>query len=164
MAITGRGQPIYLVSQDKCIRLWHQRLGYASNAQVVRVSKLTNRINLDTSNSKYDSAKIHSNSNDLDISDSDSDSKTPTTNNPTPSYTTPVIAACQDNNVDNLDNLDKLCTPSVRSKSTRVVRQNKSMTPITSKLKEVHTNLWGPHDFLSHSKNIYSAILMCKHT
>lgn len=49
------------------------------------------------------------------------------------------------------------------SKSTRVVRQNKSMTATINKLKEVHTELWGLHDSLSWSGNIYLAILMCEY-
>ncbi len=63
-----------------------------------------------------------------------------------------------------LEDLDKLCTSCMRSKSTRVVRQNKSMTAITSKLEEVHADLWGLHDPPSQSGNIYAAILMCEHT
>lgn len=66
--------------------------------------------------------------------------------------------------IDELDIIDKLCTPCVGSKSTRVVRQNKSMTATTKKLEEVHANLWGPYDPLSQSGSVYSAILMCKHT
>ena len=42
--------------------------------------------------------------------------------------------------MDDNNTLDKLCTPCVGSKSTRVVRRNKSMTPTTSKLEEVHAD------------------------
>lgn len=37
--------------------------------------------------------------------------------------------------------LNKLYTPCIRSKSTWVVKQNKLMTPISSKFKEVYVNL-----------------------
>lgn len=62
------------------------------------------------------------------------------------------------------DALDKLCTPCVGSKSTRVVRRNKSMTPTTNKLEEVHADLWGPHDPPSQFGSTYAAILICEHT
>lgn len=38
------------------------------------------------------------------------------------------------------------------------------MTPTTTKLEEVHADLWGPHDPPSQSGSVYVAILMCKHT
>lgn len=42
---------------------------------------------------------------------------------------------------DDDDALDKLYTQCIGSKSTRVIRKNKSMTPATRKLKEVHADL-----------------------
>lgn len=38
------------------------------------------------------------------------------------------------------------------------------MTPTTSKLEEVHADLWGLHDPPSQSGSAYAAILMCEHT
>ncbi len=38
------------------------------------------------------------------------------------------------------------------------------MTPTTSKLEEVHADLWGPHDPPSQSGSTYAAILICEHT
>lgn len=153
MAIAGCGRPTHLDSQNKRIRVWHRRLAHASNAQIVRASKLTDGIDLNTSNSKYDPAEIFIDSDDSDASDSNFDSKTPTANDPKASDPAPIIAAGQENNFDNPDNLDKLCTPCVGSKSTQVVRQNKSMTVTTSKLEEVHADLWGLHDPPSRSGN-----------
>lgn len=66
--------------------------------------------------------------------------------------------------IKNSDAIDKLCTPCIGSKLTRVVRCNKSMTVITNKLKEIHVDLWGPHDPPSQLKSTYKAILMCEHT
>lgn len=66
--------------------------------------------------------------------------------------------------IDNNNALDKLCTPCIRSKLTQVVRRNKSMTPKTNKLKEVHADLWGPHDPFSQSKSTYAIIFICKYT
>lgn len=62
------------------------------------------------------------------------------------------------------DILDKLCTPYIGSKLTRVVRRSKSMTATSNKLEEVHADLWGPHDPRLQSGNTYAAILMCEHT
>ena len=66
--------------------------------------------------------------------------------------------------IDNNDALDKLYTPFVGSKSTRVVKRNKSMTPITSKLEKVHADLWGPHNPPFQFGSTYAVILMCEHT
>lgn len=38
------------------------------------------------------------------------------------------------------------------------------MTLANDKLEDVHANLWGPHNPPSRSGNVYTAILMCKHT
>lgn len=38
------------------------------------------------------------------------------------------------------------------------------MIPTTSKLKEVHADLWGPHNPPSQSGSVYAGILMCEHT
>lgn len=65
--------------------------------------------------------------------------------------------------IEYLEDLDKLCTPCTRSKSTRVVSQNKSMTATTNKLKEVYVDLWDLHDSLSQLKSIYAVILMCEY-
>lgn len=46
MAITEQRQPIYLVSQNKYICLWYWQLALASNAWVVKASKLVDRIDL----------------------------------------------------------------------------------------------------------------------
>ncbi len=42
---------------------------------------------------------------------------------------------------DENDVLDKLCIPCVGSKSTRIIRRNKSMTPTTNKPEDVHADL-----------------------
>lgn len=122
---------------------------------MVRTFKLTDGIELNTSNDKYNSAKVFINSDNLDTLNSNSKDTALITQ-----YLAQTIASCQENN---LDNLDKLCTLYVSSKSTRVVRQNKSITVTTKKLEEVHADLWGPHDPSSCFGSIYSTILICKH-
>ena len=71
MVITGRGQPTHLVSKNKRIRLWHQRLAYVSNVQVVKASKLVKGINLGPAK-EYDSTKVFVDSKDSDNSEDDS--------------------------------------------------------------------------------------------
>lgn len=156
MAISGRGRPTHLVSTNKRIRVWYGRLAYTSNARVVRTSKLTDGIELNTSNNEYNPIKVRIDFDDSDASDSDSKDAGSVIQ-----HLAQTIASCKEND---LDNLDKLCTLCVDSKSTRVVRQNKSMTVTTEKLEEVHADLWRPHDSPSRYGSIYSAILMCEHT
>lgn len=178
MAITRQGRPTHLVSHNKHIRIWHRRLAHASNARVIRAYKLTDGIDLKNIPSKeYDPAKVLIDSDDSDASDADA-SRVRTTSAASPAISptlaalpfpvhpaiTPLTAVAASTQANNLDNLDKLYMPCVGSKSTRIVRQNKSMTVTTSKLEEVHADLWGPHDPLSRSGSTYAAILMCEHT
>lgn len=159
MAIKGRGRPTHLVNHNKRIRIWHRRLAHASNARVIRASNLTDRIDLnDTSSKEYNLAKVFIDSDDSDASDSDSLQSNKEA--PTAPVPTSIVATCQANDP---DSLDKLCTPCVGSKSTRVVRQNKSATITTNKLEKVHANLWGLHNPPSRSGSTYTAILMCEH-
>lgn len=69
MAIIGRGQPIYLVSQDKRICLWYQRLAHINNACVVRTFKLVDGIILEQDDGEYNPAEVFIDSNDSDVSD-----------------------------------------------------------------------------------------------
>lgn len=114
---------------------------YTSNVQVIKISKFIHKINFDTSNNKYNFAKVFIDSNNSDTLDSNSNGKTLTTNGPTASDPILIIVACQENNVDNFNNLDKLYTLCERSKSTWVIKQNKNMIIITSKLEKVYVNL-----------------------
>lgn len=65
--------------------------------------------------------------------------------------------------IKDLNDLNKLCILCVRNKSTRVVRQNKSMMAMTNKLKEIHVDFWGLHNSPSQFGSIYSAILICEY-
>lgn len=79
-------------------------------------------MNLDTSNSKENSAKLLIDSDNSYASDSDSNSKTSNTNNPKVSDPVPIISVCQENNAENPDDFDKLCIPCVGNTTTQVVR------------------------------------------
>lgn len=46
MLVKDRNKPIYLVSKNSHIRLWHRRLGYTRNARVVEASKVTDEIDI----------------------------------------------------------------------------------------------------------------------
>ena len=143
MAITGRGRPTQLVSKNKRIHLWHQQLAHVSNARVVRASKLVEGIDLSPAK-EYDPTEVFVDSEDSDNSEDDSRAKptlaqqytSDTSEKVDPGFAHQIKSSIDDNNT-----LDKLCTPCVGSKSTRVVRRNKNMIPTTSKLEEVHADL-----------------------
>ena len=76
MAIRGKSGPTHLVSQNKRIRLWHQRLAYVSNARVVRAFKLVDDVNLGPDNKEYDPAKVfidsdNSNNSEASVNEND---------------------------------------------------------------------------------------------
>lgn len=150
---TGRGRPTHLVSKNKKVRIWHRRLGHASNARVINAFKLVDGIDIKAN--EYDPTKVFI---DSDTEDDDDTSGTPIVSGPT---APPELAASasETNSV-----FDHICGPCVGSKSTRVVIRNKSMTPIRERLKEVHADLWGPHYPVSRSRNTYAAILMCEYS
>lgn len=162
MAMTRQGRPTHLVSQNKRIRLWHRRLVqvHISNARVVRASKLVDGINLNISDQEYDPAEVLVDSDDSDMSDLNHS----TSFDNVPTAVVRAAAAHTTRPSDNNNILNKLCTPCVGSKSTRVVRQNKSMTATTSKLEKVHIDFWGPQNPPSQSGSAYAAILMCKYS
>ena len=152
MAMTGRGHPTHLVSQSKRVQLWHRRLAHASNTRILRATKLVDGIKLDD-DKEYDPAEIL-----IDSDDSDTFDDEETRTQAEAGAITTALQATE------TDILDKICAPCVGSKSTRILRQNKSMTATTKKLEEVHADLWGPHDPPSQSGSIYAAILICEHT
>lgn len=99
MAITGRGRPTHLVSQNKRIRLWHRRLAHASNARVIKASKLTDGIDLGLAK-EYNPAEVFVDSENSDADSSGDDSQ--------PKHS---VARQFKADTDNIDALDKLCAP-----------------------------------------------------
>ena len=63
----------------------------------------------------------------------------------------------------NIDGVQELCEACIESKHTRIVK-SKKMTPITKKLQEIHTDLWGAHDSASISGKNYVALLLDEFT
>ena len=59
MMTQGRRRPTHLISKNKRVRIWHQRLGHASNVRVIRASTLLTEIR--DFNTKYNPAEVYSN-------------------------------------------------------------------------------------------------------
>ena len=53
---TGKSRPTHLVSKNKKVRIWHRRLGHASNARVIRTSKLVDGIEIE--DKEYDPTEV----------------------------------------------------------------------------------------------------------
>ena len=60
MQVTECGRPTHLVSKNKKVRVWHWRFGHASNARIIRASKLL--IGMGDFNSAYNPTEVYSNS------------------------------------------------------------------------------------------------------
>lgn len=158
MQVTGHGRPTHLVSKNKKVRVWHWRFGHASNARIIRASKLLTEMG--DFNSAYNPSEVYS---DFEQSGSDDqtgshDDKHSNSKIAPISTTTLTKASLLATSTDN--NFDSLCTPCIASKQTRVVIQNKPMTKVNEKLEEVHVDLWGPHYPPSLSGKTYAAILL----
>lgn len=127
MQVTGRGRPTHLVSKNKRIRIWHRRFAYASNARIIRASKLLT--GMGNFNKEYNPTKIYSDSeqsnsssdNDDDHADNaDKTSRDTATATPSNSTMSSLLALSASDN-----DFDSLCTPCISSKQTRVlVRTN----------------------------------------
>lgn len=134
MTMIGQGQPTHLISQNKHICFWHYCLIYISNTWVVRASRLTNGIDLDIENKEYNPIEVLIKSDESGIANLLDTEKLPGI------Y---IAQVCQTRAK---DIFNKLYKSYVESKSTQVIRHNKSITAMTNKLEEVYTNLLGPHD------------------
>lgn len=144
MQATGRGRPTHLVSKNKKVRVWHQRFGHASNARIVRASKLLTGME-NFNNNSYDPTDVYSDSEQSEFEyecDHDNEAKAS------------LLAPPPDKD------FDSICTPCIASKQTRVVIRDKLMTESSEKLEEVHVDLWGPHNPPSLSGKTYAAILL----
>lgn len=117
IAITGQEWPTHLVSQNKRIRLWYRRLVHASNAWVVRASKLFDGINLRLEK-EYNLAEVFVDSEELDADDADNlgDYFHPMTGWVQPCVNPSLVVRQVKIGVDKGDILDKLYTPCVESK------------------------------------------------
>ena len=146
MLVRGRDRPTYLLSPDLQTRLWHRRLGHASNARVAQASKLVDGINLGEASRQIDES--YSSDSELNNnSDKDIDTCTPI------HKTTEQIS----------EEVEELCKAYIENKYTRIVK-SKKMTPTTKRLQKVHADLWGPHELASISGKSYIGLLLNKYT
>ena len=153
---TRKSKPTHLVSKNKKVRIWHRRLGHASNAWVIRASKLVDGIEI--KDKEYDPTEVFI---DSDTENDDDTLGGPIISDPNapPKHPSEFAANVSETNSD----FDHICGQYVGSKSTRVVLRNKNMTLTKKKVEEVHADLWGPHQPASRSGNTYAAILIYEH-
>lgn len=125
----------------------------------MRAAKLVDGIKLERKEKEYDSAKVIFNLDNFNALDYSSLEETPveTLKKFKPTATLEQTKA-RDTAI-----LDKLCTSCIGSKSTQIVRNNKSMTAITNKLQKVHIDFEGLHDPPFQSRSTYATILICEH-
>lgn len=167
MQVAGRGSPTHLVSKNKRVSVLHRRFAHASNARIIRASKLLT--GMGDFIKEYDPTEIYSDSerSDSDFGDDDDHADnvdlalrdTATATLPPNSAMSSFLALATSDN-----DFDSLCTACISSKQTRVVVRGKSMTEAKEKLDEVHVDLWGPHYPPSLSGKTYAAILVDANT
>lgn len=163
MMTEGRGRLTHLISKNKQVKIWHRRLGHASNTRVIRASRLL--IEMEDFNIEYNLAKVYSDSKESEPEAEklpSPSSHTPEANSPigtipAQSYTSSSEALVH-TIIDN--DFDSLCLPCVANKQTRIVIQNKPMTKVEGKFDEVHVDLWRPQHPASLSGKTYAAILL----
>lgn len=107
MTAQGRGRSTHIVSTNKRVRVWHRRMGHASNARIIQASKLLTEMG--NFNAKYNPAKIYSDSKQSQ-SDSDDDAM---------KEGPELLIAFGTHFADN--NFDSLCISCLASKQPRVV-------------------------------------------
>ena len=147
MIIQGKGRPTYLQSKSRKIRLWHRRMGHASNARIVRASRMLEGMTVDDDDTIID--------NDSNSSTDGSDNESLENEKRNESTNMAMITQEPD--------FDELCDPCIGSKHTQIIN-HKPMTPTTRKLEAVHGDLWGPHDPASFAGSQYGALLLDEFT
>lgn len=113
MQVIGRGHPTHLVSKNKNIRIWHCRFGHASNARIIRASKLLTGMG-NFNNNSYDPTEVYSNSKHS-VSNNNNDNKPKHAYTPDQASKASLLATPLDND------FDSLCTTCIASKQTCIV-------------------------------------------
>ena len=155
MTIVDQSCLIDLVSKNKQVRVWHRRLGHASNVRVIRASKLL--FDMGNFNTKYDPSEIYS---DSDYKDSDnSANETPVASiadiSPLSETSNTInIKSAQEN-----EDFDTICLSCIISKQSCATIY-KPMMENKEKLEEVHVNLWGPYHSASLLGKKWAAIFL----
>ena len=157
MLVKGRGRPTYLLSKNPQIKLWHRRLGHASNAKVVEAFKLNDGI--DITIEKGQQIQEEPFSFDSNFNDEDKNSEPSPASNTPPTPATMLLNKVTSTGTDPDHSIEQLCDPCIESKHKKIVK-HKKMTPTTSKLEEIHADLWGPHDPSLLSERIYIGLFL----
>lgn len=161
MLVKGRGRPTYLLSKNPQIRLWHHRLGYASNARVIEALKLTDGIDITIEDDQQRSEGCFPSDSEKDNKDNSLEPSLDSIDI-VPTSTTTLLNKMT-STIDHDDSVEQLCNPCIESKHIKIVR-HKRMTPTTRKLQEIHADLWGLHDPPSLSKRTYVGLLLDEFT
>lgn len=143
IAIKKQGWPTYFVSQNKYICICHQKLAPISNIQVVKILKLVDSIDLGLAGKEYNLAKVFIDSDNSEVFDNEainSSNMTQVIESAIPL----IIIARQASNI-----LDKIFALCIGNKSIRVVKRDKYIITITSKLEKIYVDLWGPYNLPS---------------
>lgn len=144
MAIIRQRQPIHLVSLNKHICLWNFCSAYISNARIVKTFKLVNGIKLHITK-KYNPTEVFVDSNNSDTSNisdhKDSVSNDTLITHELVSNNTSIMLDIVAHQTTDINVLNKLCMSCFRSQSTKIIKSNKIMTNIISKLEKVHIDL-----------------------
>lgn len=138
MLVKGRGRSTYLFSKSPQIRLWHQRLGYASNARIVEASKLGDGIDITIEEGQQIQKEPLFSDSKVDDDNKNSE-PSPASNTPLAPITT-LLNKVTSTGTDPDHPVEQLCNPCIKSKDTKIVR-HKKMTPTTRKLKAIYADL-----------------------
>ena len=133
--VKDRGRPIYLLSKNPQIRLWHRKLGHASNTRVVETSKLNNKIDIIIEND-FLTKNLSSNSGMDDKDKCKNMGQNLIVNNKHEKL--PLLKAII-NKTDSSE-IEKLCNTCIESKHIKIIRYKK-MILTTRKLQKIHVDL-----------------------
>lgn len=150
MIAQRRDQTTYLLSKNPEMRLWHCHYAHASNAQIIQVSKLVDKIKLldiAISNSNDNQYSTNSKADDEEKSEPDINM-----------HITPIPALL--NKI--MESIKNLCNMCIKSKHIKIIKY-KVIIPILRKLKEIHANLWSLHDPPFISEKSYIDLLLDKY-
>lgn len=150
MITQGRGQPIYLLSNDPEVRVWHCRFAYASNGWIIQAFKLVDRIKLsDVATSNYNDDQFSSDSEADDGKQSEPNIDI---------YINPTLVLLHKD----MGSIKNLCDTCIKNKYIKIIK-HKAMTSAVQKLKEIHANLWGPHNLPFILEKSYISLLLDKY-
>ena len=135
MLVKSQGWPTYLFSKNPQIRIWHKRLGYASNAKVRKTSKLKDGIEITIK----DNLSIENLSFNSGIDDKDKCKDLGQTLIANDKHERFFLLMAIINDYDNSE-IEKLFDTYIENKNTIIVR-HKKMTLTTKMLQKIYADL-----------------------